>query len=128
MPNFVKRGGIIPVVVQEYASREVIMLAYADQAAFLETLKTGEAVFFSTSRNERWKKGETSGDTLRVRRIQIDCDGDALVYIVTLNGTGVCHTGKKSCFWRSVIGYPLDAHEGELAVETLEVESGLAGS
>ena len=103
-PAFDKRGGIIPVVVQDVNSGTILMLAYTNEACFLETMETGDAVYYSTSRNERWKKGETSGNTQRVRYAYIDCDGDALIYKVEQKGEGACHTGATSCFFRTIGG------------------------
>ena len=111
VPNFKKRGGLVPVVVQEECSGLVLMLVYTRKEEFLETLKTGEAVFFSTSKNRRWKKGEEkSGNILTVSRVLIDCDGDALLYTVCQTKTeiGACHTGKSSCFYRPVVGSVLE--------------------
>ena len=102
MPNFSKRGGIIPVIVQDVFSEKVLTLAYTDKDCFLETLGVGEAVYYSTSRNRRWKKGETSGDIQRVIAIFIDCDGDSLIYRVKQLGDGACHTKQRSCFYRSI--------------------------
>ena len=101
-PNFEKRGGTIPVVFQHHKTRQILMLGYVDRAGFLETIRTNEAVYFSTSRNERWKKGETSGCIQKVYDILIDCDGDALIYVGEQIGEGACHTGAESCFFRSV--------------------------
>ncbi|MDE2071587.1 MAG: phosphoribosyl-AMP cyclohydrolase [Patescibacteria group bacterium] len=107
-PRFEKRGGVIPVVVQEDTSRDVLMLAYTDEAGYLETLKSGEVVLFSTSKNARWKKGETSGNVLKLIEARIDCDGDALVYLVQIIGPGVaCHTHARTCFYRNVFGNKL---------------------
>lgn len=103
-PNFEKRGGVIPVIVQDVNSGVVLMLAYTNEACFLETVETGDAVYFSTSRNERWKKGETSGNIQKVRGMFIDCDGDALIYKVEQKGSGACHTGAMSCFFRTIEG------------------------
>jgi phosphoribosyl-AMP cyclohydrolase len=100
-PNFEKRGGLVTVVVQRNTG-QVLMVAYTDEAGYLETLATGEAVYYSTSRKERWKKGETSGNTQKVVAIMVDCDGDALVYVVEQTG-GACHTGAESCFFRGFI-------------------------
>ncbi|MDD4319759.1 MAG: phosphoribosyl-AMP cyclohydrolase [Candidatus Peribacteraceae bacterium] len=99
-PNFHKRGGLITVVVQDATSKEVLMVASTDEAGLLETLRTGEAVYFSTSRNQRWKKGETSGDIQTVSDVLIDCDGDAVVYLVEQRGDGACHTKARSDFFR----------------------------
>lgn len=114
LPNFNKRSvviindkgeyridGLVIVITQDYVSREVLMVAYTDQAGYLETLNTGIATYYSTSRKKRWVKGETSGDYLEVKDILIDCDGDALIYLVVQKGSGVCHTGAKSCFYRN---------------------------
>lgn len=103
-PNFEKRGGIIPVIVQDVNSGIVLMLAYTNEECFLETMRTGDAVYYSTSRQERWKKGETSGNTQRVRYVYIDCDEDALIYKVEQKGEGACHTGAVSCFYRTIGG------------------------
>lgn len=105
-PNFEKRGGLVVVVTQVISTREIIMVTYANEAAYLETLETGEAVYFSTKRNNRWKKGEEDGRVLIVRDILIDCDGDALVYLVDSPGEdkGICHTGAPCCFFRRATG------------------------
>lgn len=103
-PDFEKRGGIIPVIVQDINSGIVLMLAYTNEKCFMKTVETGEAVYYSTSRQERWKKGETSGNTQKVRQMFIDCDGDALIYRVEQKGGGACHTGAVSCFFRTIGG------------------------
>lgn len=102
-PNFAKRNGLVTVVVQDLTTKEVLMVAHTNQDGYLETLETGHAVFWSTSRNERWKKGEHSGAIQHVREIRIDCDGDALIYLVDQEGSGACHTGARTCFFRDVI-------------------------
>ncbi|WP_299462907.1 phosphoribosyl-AMP cyclohydrolase [uncultured Microscilla sp.] len=107
-PQFEKRGGLLPVIVQEQNSGNVLMLGYANEAALQETLETGYATFWSTSRNELWTKGKTSGDYLKITHILTDCDQDALVYQVTMVGAGACHTkdednqARTSCFYRKV--------------------------
>ena len=106
--QFAKRDGLLPVAVQETTTGQLLMLASVNKEALSKTLKTKLATFWSTSRNKLWTKGETSGDMLRVDKILIDCDQDALVYQVTLLGNGVCHTydtnGKhrKACFYREL--------------------------
>jgi phosphoribosyl-AMP cyclohydrolase len=106
--QFDKRGGLLPVAVQESSSGEILMLAYVNREAFEHTLKTGRAAFWSTSRNELWVKGLTSGNTIRLDEVLVDCDQDALVYKVTLEGEGVCHTKnpdnsfRKACFYRKI--------------------------
>jgi phosphoribosyl-AMP cyclohydrolase len=102
LPNFAKRGGLVTVVAQDIRTKEVLMVASTDEAGFLETLQTGIAVYFSTSRNKRWMKGETSGDLQLVRQILVDCDGDAIIYLVEQKGDGACHTKARSCFYRTV--------------------------
>ncbi|SEK60466.1 membrane protein insertion efficiency factor YidD [Parapedobacter koreensis] len=104
--QFEKRGGLIPVAIQEFSTGQILMQAYTNREAFDYTLAHGKAAFWSTSRNELWIKGATSGNTLSVDRILVDCDQDALVYQVTLRGEGVCHTigrdgrNRKACFYR----------------------------
>lgn len=101
-----KRGGLVPVVVQERAGGDVLMVGYANERALRETQRSGYATFWSTSRNTLWTKGETSGDRLHVEEIRIDCDQDAILYIVTMEGYGVCHTrttegrARRRCFYR----------------------------
>lgn len=105
--QFDKRGGLLPVIVQEAATKDVLMLGYSNREAFEKTISSGLATFWSTSRQELWTKGETSGDYLHVISVQIDCDQDAILYKVKLAGSGVCHTrnqygqSRKSCFYRS---------------------------
>jgi phosphoribosyl-ATP pyrophosphohydrolase/phosphoribosyl-AMP cyclohydrolase len=95
--DFAKGGGLVPAIVQDAATLQVLMLAYMDQAALDETLRSGEATFFSRSRGGRWRKGETSGDRLNVVSITPDCDGDAL--LVTVRPVGnACHLDRISCF------------------------------
>lgn len=104
------QGGLIPVVVQSAEDDRVLMLAYADRQALKRTLKTGLAHFFSRSRQRLWCKGETSGHYLHVLEVRADCDGDALLYRVRPEGP-TCHTGRVSCFFRSV--RPAGASESE---------------
>ena len=107
-PQFSKRGGILPVVVQETSTGQILMLASINEEALNKTLETKLATFWSTSRNTLWTKGETSGDMLKIDNVLIDCDQDALVYQVTLLGEGVCHTynrngnHRKACFYREL--------------------------
>ncbi|HEY2480469.1 MAG TPA: bifunctional phosphoribosyl-AMP cyclohydrolase/phosphoribosyl-ATP diphosphatase HisIE [Solirubrobacterales bacterium] len=95
--------GLVPCVVQDEASGEVLMLAWANAKALEMTLDTGEMHFFSRSREEIWRKGETSGATMAVRQLRYDCDGDAVLAIVAPTGPA-CHTGERSCFYREVGG------------------------
>ncbi len=106
-PNFQKRGGVCVVIAQDVHSGRILMQGYVDEAGYRETLLTGEAVYYSTSRHQRWKKGETSGAVQIVHEILIDCDGDAIIYLVEQKGEGACHTGALSCFYRTFLGHRL---------------------
>jgi phosphoribosyl-ATP pyrophosphohydrolase/phosphoribosyl-AMP cyclohydrolase len=95
--------GLVPCVVQDFASGEVLMLAYMSGQSLEMTLETGDLHFHSRSRDELWKKGETSGNFMHLRQLRYDCDGDALVALVDPAGPA-CHTGQRSCFYREVLG------------------------
>jgi phosphoribosyl-AMP cyclohydrolase / phosphoribosyl-ATP pyrophosphohydrolase len=95
--------GLVPCVVQDEASAEVLMLAYVNEEALRLALDTGEMHFFSRSREAIWRKGETSGETMAVRQLRYDCDGDALLAIVAPAGAA-CHTGERTCFYRELGG------------------------
>jgi len=99
---FAKTGGLVPAVIQDGRTSEVLMLGFMNAEALAETQRTREAVFFSRSRNRLWKKGESSGHVLRVLEIRIDCDTDALLLRVEPLGPGVYHEGYRSCFFRKV--------------------------
>jgi len=99
---FEKGGGLVPAIIQDGRTGEVLMLGFMNADALAETQRTGEAVFFSRSRNRLWKKGESSGHILRVLEMRIDCDADALLLRVEPVGPGVCHEGYRSCFFRSL--------------------------
>jgi phosphoribosyl-AMP cyclohydrolase len=99
---FEKSGGLVPAIVQDGRTGEVLMLGFMNAEALAETQRTREAVFFSRSRNRLWKKGEMSGHVLRVVEMRIDCDGDALLLRVEPAGPGVCHEGYCSCFFRRI--------------------------
>lgn len=101
-PNFGKRGGLVTVVVQHADTKEGLMVASANELAFRLTLATGIAHYWSTSRDELWKKGETSGNDQQVVRILVDCDGDSVIYQVIPQGPA-CHTGNPTCFYRDVL-------------------------
>lgn len=96
-------GGLVPVVAQDAATGDVLTLAYANREALEKTLETGEAHFYSRSRGELWRKGETSGNTQRVVEVRLDCDDDALLYRVEPRGPA-CHTGESTCFFRAMAG------------------------
>ena len=95
--DFDKVGGLIPIVVQEFKSKDILMLAYANKEALEKTLATGYAHYWSRSRSKLWMKGETSGNVQKVKGIMVDCDYDAILYIVEQKGN-VCHTGRETCF------------------------------
>ncbi len=99
--DFEKNGGIVPVIVQDIDSNEVLMLAYMNEEALQKTMDTGYAHYFSRSRNKLWKKGESSGNTQEVKDILIDCDNDTILLKVKQNGPA-CHTGRKSCFFTNL--------------------------
>ena len=96
-------SGLVPAVAQDADSGEVLMLAYVSPEALSRTRETGEAHYYSRSREEIWHKGSTSGHTQSVREVRVDCDADALLYLVDQAG-GACHTGHRSCFHRTVDG------------------------
>lgn len=96
-------NGLVPVILQDAATKQVLTLAYANEEALARTIDTKETWLFSRSRNELWNKGATSGNTQRVQSVQIDCDGDALIYEVIPNGPA-CHTGETSCFHETLSG------------------------
>jgi phosphoribosyl-ATP pyrophosphohydrolase/phosphoribosyl-AMP cyclohydrolase len=98
MVDFEKNGGLVPVIVQDVDSNEVLMLAYMNEEALNLTQKTGFAHYFSRSRNKIWKKGESSGNTQEVKEILVDCDNDTILLKVKQKGVA-CHTGRKSCFF-----------------------------
>jgi phosphoribosyl-AMP cyclohydrolase len=104
IPNFAKMGGLVPAIAQDAASGEVLMLAFMNEAAWVETLKTGEAHYFSRSRNRLWHKGGTSGHVQRVKEIYLDCDNDTVLLKVEQVGGAACHTGYRSCFYRRRLG------------------------
>lgn len=100
--DFQKAGGIIPAVAQDHLTGEVLMLAYINPEAWQETLKTGQAVYYSRSRNRLWHKGEESGNIQIIKEILVDCDGDAVIFRVEQKGGAACHTGHRSCFYRKL--------------------------
>lgn len=99
--DFSKLDGLIPAVVQDAESREVLMVGFMNEEALAATRRTGYATFFSRSRGALWTKGETSGNRLAIERILVDCDEDTVLLLVRRLGDGnVCHTGARSCFSR----------------------------
>lgn len=110
--------GLVPCVAQDFSSGEVLTLAYANEEALRLTLETGEVHFFSRSRQRIWRKGEESGNSLRLKQARVDCDGDAVVFLVEPTGPA-CHTGERSCFFRGLDGEPPESSAHE-ALATLE--------
>jgi len=104
MLNFAKMGGLVPAIVQDAASGEVLMLAFMNPEAWERTLATGEAHYFSRTRNTIWHKGDTSGHVQRLKEILIDCDDDTVLLKVEQVGGAACHTGYRSCFYRRLEG------------------------
>ena len=102
MIDFGKNNGLVPAIVQDAQTGEVLMLGFMNAESLAETRRSGEAVFYSRSRQRLWKKGEQSGHVLKVRELRVDCDGDALLVQVEPLGPGVCHEGYRSCFFRRI--------------------------
>jgi phosphoribosyl-AMP cyclohydrolase len=99
-PDFDKRGGLVVAIAQDAESGEVLMVAYMNRTAWETTLATGKACYWSTSRNQLWVKGESSGHVQEVKEIRIDCDADAVLLKVHQRGGAACHEGYPSCFFR----------------------------
>ena len=104
MLDFEKTGGMIPVIAQDFATGEVLMLAYMNAEAFAETRRTGRACYYSRSRDRLWRKGEESGNVQEVQEIYFDCDADTLLLKVRQIGGAACHEGYRSCFFRKIDG------------------------
>jgi phosphoribosyl-AMP cyclohydrolase len=98
--DFEKENGLIPAIVQEASTNEILMLGFMNREAFALTSQTGLVTFYSRSRRKLWTKGETSGQRLLLRELLVDCDQDALLLRVELSGSAVCHEGYRSCFFR----------------------------
>jgi phosphoribosyl-AMP cyclohydrolase len=101
-PDFDKTGGLVPAVVQDRESGEVLMLAYMDARAWEKTLESGVAHFYSRSRDKIWQKGESSGNVQQVKAVRLDCDADTVLLQVHQVGGAACHTGYRSCFYREI--------------------------
>jgi phosphoribosyl-AMP cyclohydrolase len=98
--QFDKGNGLLPAIVQDYKTKEILMLAYINTLAWQKTLETGKAHYWSRSRNKLWQKGETSGHQQLIKKILVDCDDDTVIYQVEQLGGAACHTGHRSCFFR----------------------------
>lgn len=99
-PAFADENTLLPAIAQDAIDGAVLMIAYMNREAFEETLRTGQAVYYSRSRKALWRKGDTSGHVQRVRSIRLDCDRDAILLSVEQVGPGACHEGYRSCFFR----------------------------
>jgi phosphoribosyl-AMP cyclohydrolase len=95
--DFAKSGGLVPVIAQDYSTKKVLMVAFANELALKETLKTGYAHYWSRSRSKLWMKGEESGHLQKIRKVLVDCDSDTILYLVDQKGPA-CHTNKPTCF------------------------------
>jgi phosphoribosyl-AMP cyclohydrolase len=93
--------GLIPAIAQDHETREILMMAWMNAESLRLTFDQGRMVYWSRSRQELWRKGDTSGDRQFVREAYLDCDGDTLLFIVEQEGAGACHTGNRSCFYRA---------------------------
>ncbi len=113
--DFKKMGGLLPTIVQEHETGEVLMLAFMNEEAWNKTLETGKATFYSRTRDTLWTKGSSSGHVQLVKEIRVDCDDDTILLKVEQVGGAACHTGYKTCFYRklekdgalTVIGTPV---------------------
>ena len=98
--DFAKGGGLLPAIAQEWKTGDVLMLAYINEEAWNETLKTGNATYWTRSRQKLWRKGEESGNVQKVKEIYVDCDEDTVIFKVEQIGGAACHEGYHSCFFR----------------------------
>lgn len=121
--NFEKsHDKLLPAIVQDYTTNEVLMLAYINKLAWEKTLETGKAHYWSRSRSQLWLKGETSGHVQLIHEILVDCDDDTVVYKVEQLGGAACHTGHRSCFFRKLKGDELIT-DSEIVFDPKEVYS-----
>ena len=116
-------NGLVTALAQDAESGEILMLAYMNEQTLRQTVETGIMTYWSRSRNKVWVKGESSGHTQEVKEIRLDCDGDALLFVVKQNGGAACHTGYKSCFYRKYEDGTL-VEEGEKVFDPSEVYEG----
>ena len=103
-PNFSKGDGLVPAIVQDAETKEVLMLAYMNRESWEASLKTGKATYWSRSRQQLWLKGESSGNVQVIKNIYLDCDNDTILLEVDQIGKAACHTGYRSCFYRKRAG------------------------
>jgi phosphoribosyl-AMP cyclohydrolase len=102
--DFAKGDGLVPAIAQDWETGEILMLAYINEEAWNETLKTGNATYWTRSRKKLWRKGEESGNVQRVKEIFVDCDEDTVIFKVEQIGGAACHEGFRTCFFRKVDG------------------------
>ena len=100
--DFAKCGGLIPAIAQDHKTNEILMMAYINAESWQETIKSGYATYYSRSRQQLWKKGESSGHLQVVKEILVDCDLDTVIFKIEQLGPGACHTGHRSCFYHKV--------------------------
>jgi len=103
-PNFEKSDGLVPAIVQDAETKDVLMMAYMNKDSWEATLQSGKATFWSRSRQKLWLKGESSGNVQMIKNIYIDCDNDTILLQVEQLGGAACHTGHRSCFYRKLDG------------------------
>lgn len=101
-PDFEKENGLLPAIAQDYQSGKILMMAFMNEEAWDETIRTGHAVYFSRSRQKLWRKGEESGNVQEIKEIYLDCDLDCILLKVNQIGHVACHTGHESCFYRKL--------------------------
>jgi phosphoribosyl-AMP cyclohydrolase len=101
-PDFSRGDGLLPAIAQDAQTGEVLMLAYMNAESYAQTLATGNAIYYSRSRQKLWRKGEESGNVQKVKAIYVDCDRDTILLSVEQLGGAACHEGYKSCFFRKV--------------------------
>ncbi len=118
--DFTKGNGLLPVIAQDYATGEVLMLAYMNQLAWEKTLETGKMHYWSRSRSKLWLKGETSGHVQMLKEAYVDCDLDTILVKVEQLGGAACHTGYRSCFFQKVEGADL-VPQGEPVFDPEEI-------
>ena len=129
--DFSKLDGLIPAVVQDDASNEVLMVGFMNDEAWALTQRTGYVTFFSRTRNKLWMKGETSGNRLSVRKIFVDCDDDTVLIRVEREGDGnVCHTGQRTCFYTVIgdQGSGISASKDNSGISAPKDDSGISAS
>jgi len=106
--NFDKLNGLIPAIAQDFKTGKVLMVGFMNKEAYEKTIETGNATYFSRSRNKLWMKGESSGNVQKVKEIFVDCDNDTLLIKVEQIGKAACHEGYESCFFRKLDGTIVD--------------------